>query len=83
MCEPKGWGPLYGAGQFWRRAIPYTANGSDVRRAIRNAEFLARFTGKRSFAVVSGLYRDDLIRDSIESGKVYWQQRLPEQLDVD
>jgi hypothetical protein len=30
--------------------ISYTANGIDTSRAIRNAEFLTRFTGKRSFA---------------------------------
>ena len=61
----------------------YTANGRDTRRAIRNADFMTRFTGKRSFAVVSGLYRDDRIQDSIESGEVFWRQLTPEQLDAE
>ncbi len=61
----------------------YTANGRDTRRAIRNADFMTRFTGKRSFAVVSGLYRDDRIQDSIESGEVFWHQLTPEQLDAE
>ncbi len=63
--------------------ISYTANGRDTSRAIRNAEFLTRFTGKRSFAVVSGLHQDDRIRDCIESGELFWHQLTPEQLDAE
>ena len=63
--------------------ISYTANGRDTRRAIRNAEFMTRFTGKRSFAVVSGPHRDDRIQDSIESGEVFWHQMMAEQLDAE
>ena len=50
------------------------ANGRDTTRAVRNAEFLTRFTGKRSQAAVAGLRRDDRIEDSIESGEVFWYQ---------
>ena len=63
--------------------ISYTANGRDTRRAIRNAEFMTQFTGKPAFAVVSGLYRDDRIQDSIESGEVFWHQLMPEQLEAE
>lgn len=63
--------------------ISYTANGRDTRRAIHNAEFLTRFTGKRSFAVVCGLHQDDRIRDCIESGELFWHQLTPEQLDAE
>ncbi|MYC97400.1 MAG: hypothetical protein F4X14_20800 [Caldilineaceae bacterium SB0661_bin_32] len=63
--------------------ISYTANGRDTKRAIRNAEFMTRFTGKRSFAVVSGLYRDDRIQESIESGELCWHQLTPEQLEAE
>ena len=63
--------------------ISYTANGRDTSRAIRNAEFLTRFTGKRSFAVVSALHQDDRIRDCIESGELFWHQLTPEQLDAE
>lgn len=63
--------------------ISYTANGRDTKRAIRNAEFMTRFTGKRSFAVVSGLHRDDKIQDSIESGEVFWHQLTAAQLDAE
>ncbi|MCY4409076.1 MAG: hypothetical protein OXC27_01330 [Caldilineaceae bacterium] len=63
--------------------ISYTANGRDTKRAIRNAKFMTRFTGKRAFAVVSGLHRDDRIQDSIESGEVFWHQLTPEQLEAE
>lgn len=63
--------------------ISYTANGRDTSRVIRNAEFMTRFTGKRSFAVVSGLYRDDRIQDTIESGELFWHQLTPEQLEAE
>ncbi len=63
--------------------ISFTANGRDTTRAIRNAGFLTRFTGKRSYAAVAGLYRDERIQDSIESGEVFWHQLEPEQLGVE
>ena len=63
--------------------ISYTANGRDTKRALRNAEFMTRFTGKRSFAVVSGLYRDDRIQDIFESGELFWHQLTPEQLEAE
>ncbi len=63
--------------------ISYTANGRDTKRALRNAEFMTRFTGKRAFAVVSGLYRDDRIQDIFESGELFWHQLTPEQLEAE
>ncbi len=63
--------------------ISYTANGRDTNRALRNAEFMTRFTGKRAFAVVSGLYRDDRIQDIFESRELFWHQLTPEQLEAE
>ena len=37
--------------------VSFTANGRDTTRAIRNAGFLSRFTGRRCRAVVAGLHR--------------------------
>ena len=54
--------------------ISFTVNGRDTTRAIRNAEFLTRFTDKRAYAAVSGVHRDNRIRDSIESGDVFWHE---------
>ena len=57
--------------------ISFTVNGRDTSRAIRNAEFLTRFTGKRSHAVVSGIALDYGVRSIAESGEVFWYQLDP------
>ena len=51
-----------------------TVNRQDATRAIRNAELLARFTGRQAYATVAGLRHDDRIRDRIEAGGVAWYQ---------
>ena len=63
--------------------ISFTANGRDTIRALRNADFLTRFTGRNAYAVVSGLRRDDRITDSIDTGAVFWYQLDPEVMDVE
>ena len=63
--------------------ISFTANGRDTSRALRNAEFLTRFTGKQAFPAVVGLRRDDRIRGLVESGEVFWYQLDPEVLEAE
>ena len=63
--------------------ISFTANGRDTTRAIRNAEFLTRFTGKQAYSAVAGRYRDDRIQGDIESGKIFWYPLDPEVLDAE
>ncbi len=72
-----------GAACYIAVEISFTVNGRDTTRAIRNARFLTMFTGKCAYAVVAGLYRDDRIQDSIESGEVFWYQLTPEVLDAE
>ena len=62
--------------------VSYTANGRDTRRAIRNAQFLTRFTGLRSYAVVAGLRFDNRILEAVESGAVAWFELPAEVLEV-
>ena len=52
----------------------YTVNGRDTRRAVRNAGFLTRFTGRPAYAAVAGMYRDNRVAEIIEAGDVYWHQ---------
>ncbi len=52
--------------------ISYTVNGRDTRRALRNAGFLTRFTGKPAHAAVMGVRIDNRVRELIYSGEVYW-----------
>ena len=63
--------------------ISFTVNGRDTTRARRNAAFLTRFTGDRSYPAVVGLRRDDRIQDLIDSGKVFWYQLDAEVLEAE
>ena len=63
--------------------ISFTANGRDTNRAIRNAEFLKRFTSRPAYAVVAGLRHDDRIRDRLETGAIAWYQLDPQALEVE
>lgn len=53
-------------------AISYTVNGRDTERAIRNADFLKRFTSRDAIAVVAGVRKDDRIAPDITAGNVAW-----------
>ena len=63
--------------------VSYTVDERDTRRAIRNAEYLTRFTGIPAYAAVSGFNADYRIQDSIEDGLVSWYQMDPFILNVE
>lgn len=63
--------------------ISFTVNGRDTTRAVRNAGFMTRFTGKQAFSAVVGLRRDDRIQDLIDSGEVFWYQLDAEVLEAE
>ena len=63
--------------------VSFTANGRDTRRAVRNAEYLTRFTGRRAYAVVAGQRFDDRIRAAVKSGAVAWFELHQRLLEVD
>ena len=56
--------------------VSYTANGRDTARAVRNADFVTRFTGRPCRAAVASLRIDARIAELVESGRVAWY-RLP------
>ena len=58
--------------------VSSTVSGRDTKRALRNAGFLTRFTGRTAYAAVAGLEQDERIRDSIDSGAVFWYQIDPD-----
>lgn len=58
--------------------MSYTADERDTTRAVRNAEYLERFTGRPARAAVAGLRRDRKIED-IEPDEVFWYE-LPESI---
>ena len=52
--------------------VSFTVDERDTGRAIRNARYLTRVTGKPARAAVIGSTLDDRIRALIASGEVYW-----------
>ena len=54
--------------------ISHTVNGRDTSRAIRNAGFLRRFTGKDALAVVAGARKDDRVDEDIAANGVAWHE---------
>ena len=63
--------------------ISFTANGRDTRRAVRNVEFLRRFTGQAAYAAVAGLQMDDRIASDLAAGDVFWYQLDPAVLEAE
>ena len=63
--------------------ISFTVNGRDTTRALRNAGFLTRFTGRPARAAVAGARLDERIRDHIESEGMLWYELGPESMEVD
>ena len=60
----------------------FTVNGRDTRRAMRNAEYLERFTGRPARAAVAGERIDDRTREDVETGGVFWYPLDPLSLSV-
>ena len=63
-----------GASCYIAVEISYTVNGRDTSRAIRNAGFLRRFTGKDALAVVAGVRKDDRVDEDIAANGVAWHE---------
>jgi hypothetical protein len=62
--------------------ISYTADHRDTDRALRNADFLTRFTGHTAYAVVAGVHRDDRVEQLSATGQVFWRQLESRDLEV-
>ena len=62
--------------------ISFTADSRDTTRAIRNAEFMNRFTGWPARAAIAGIRRDNEIV-SVESSLVYWYELDKSSLEVE
>ena len=71
-----------GASCYVAVEISFTVNGRDSRRAVRNAGYLSKFTGRRAFAVVAGVHIDDRIRDRIDAGEVSWYRLDQHSLEI-
>ena len=63
--------------------VSFTINGRDTTRAIRNAAYLARFSGQPAFAGVAGGRIDERIQTTVDSGDVFWYRMDDEALEVE
>ena len=63
-----------GATHYIAMEISYTADQRDTGRAIRNADFLTRFTGHPSHAAIASIRNDRQIQSVIDSGQVFWYE---------
>ena len=56
--------------------VSYTVDGNDVRRAMRNANYLQQYTGIKSRAVVAGVDILPEAKQQADAGNVYWSEIL-------
>ena len=57
----------------------FTGQAYDVRRAVRNAEYLTRFTGHPAHAVVSAVQITPEVEVTVAEGTVVWYQIPPKE----
>lgn len=63
--------------------ISYTADDRDTDRALRNADYVTRFTGRRAHAAIMAVQIDDRISDVVNSGSVPWHRLDPQVLEAE
>ena len=63
--------------------VSFTVDERDTGRAMRNARYLTRVTGKPARAAVIGSTLDDRIRALIASGEVYWHPFSDKDMQAD
>ena len=61
----------------------FTADARDTERAVRNAGYLTRFTGKPGHAVIAASRIDNRIADVVSSGQVHWCRLDEDDFQVD
>ena len=52
--------------------VSFTADQRDTDRALRNADFLERFTGHRASAAIASVRNDDHVTEQVAKGLVHW-----------
>ncbi len=61
----------------------FTVNGRDSRRALRNAEYIARFTGRPALSAVAGVRSDYDIPTLVETGRLHWYEIPSEDVEAE
>ena len=63
-----------GATHYIALEISYTADERDTYRALRNADYLARFTSHPAHAAIASIRNVNEVQQLIDSGQVYWYE---------
>ena len=63
-----------GAAHYIAVEISYTADKRDTGRAIRNADFLERFTGRPALAAIASVQNTERVEAAVSSVQVYCHQ---------
>ena len=61
-----------GSPEYVALEVSYTADQRDSGRALRNAGFLTRFTGRKATAGVASVRNTREVEQLVESGELYW-----------
>ena len=54
--------------------VSFTVDDNDVRRAVRNADYLHKYTGIRAHAAVAGVDILPDVKRQVDAGKVHWYE---------
>ena len=65
--------------RFLAVEVSHTADERDTRRALRNAEYLALFTGEPAHPVIASVRNHRNVQHAIESGQVRWYPLVEEE----
>ena len=61
----------------------FTADRRDTDRALRNAEFLTRFTGQPAHPIVASIANDHAVQELVDQGAIRWLQLDERELEAD
>ena len=64
----------HGANHFVAVEVSYTADERDTGRALRNAGFLERFTGRPAHAAIVSVRNTAEVQSAISTGQVHWHR---------
>ncbi len=61
----------------------FTADRRDTDRALRNAEFLTRFTGQPAHPMVASVSNDHAVQELVDQGAIRWLQLDEREIEAD
>ena len=61
----------------------FTADRRDTSRALRNAEFLTRFTGQPAHPMVASVANDNAVQELVDQGTIRWLQLDEREIEAD